>query len=211
MDTSPSSRSAASTTGCWQSCPVWMRPDRSHSTHQEAQSQNRSPRCSFTFGVDFGPTAIGFETDCPSPGLAKLFCRPSTTRKANASHSYAKTLAECEPKRPTESNTSSSAQPSVADANQNLSKRQGNRLAKTLSLPPVQRQEIDWQLEELERWTKRMNDLEVIIINRCQGDAMVDRIRTIPGCAHYSALSLVCRVGDLIDFPKARASLTTGD
>ncbi|WP_431197880.1 IS110 family transposase [Rhodopirellula bahusiensis] len=76
---------------------------------------------------------------------------------------------------------------------------------KTLALPPVQRQEMDWQLEELERWTKRMNDLEVLIINQCQGDAMVDRIRTTPGCAHYSALSLVCRVGDPHRFPKGKS------
>lgn len=76
---------------------------------------------------------------------------------------------------------------------------------KTLSLPPVQRNEMDWHLEELERWTKRMNELEVIIIERCQGDPMVDLIRTIPGCAHYSALSLVCRVGNPDRFPKGKS------
>lgn len=76
---------------------------------------------------------------------------------------------------------------------------------KTLDLPDVQRCEMDWHLEELERWTKRMNDLEVIIIERSQGDAMVDLLRTIPGCAHYSALSLVCRVGEPSRFPKGKS------
>ena len=76
---------------------------------------------------------------------------------------------------------------------------------KDLKLPPVQRAEMNWHLEELERWTKRMVDLEVIIIERCQDDAMVDRIRSIPGCAHYSALSLVCRVGDPTRFPKGKS------
>lgn len=76
---------------------------------------------------------------------------------------------------------------------------------KTVKLPPVQRAEMDWHLEELERWTRRMSDLEVLIIERCQGDAMVDLVRTIPGCAHYSALSLVCRVGDPKRFPKGKS------
>lgn len=75
----------------------------------------------------------------------------------------------------------------------------------TLQLPTIQRQEMDWHLEELKRWTKRMHDLEEVIIERCQGDAMVDLIRTIPGCAHYSALSLVCRVGDPNRFPKGKS------
>ncbi len=76
---------------------------------------------------------------------------------------------------------------------------------KSLALPPVQREEMNWHLEELERWTKRMTDLEVIIIERCQGDAMVDLIRTIPGCAHYIALSLVCRVGNPDRFPQGKS------
>ncbi|QEG40466.1 IS110 family RNA-guided transposase [Roseimaritima ulvae] len=76
---------------------------------------------------------------------------------------------------------------------------------KTVELPPCERAEMDWHLDELERWTTRMNDLEVQIIERSKDDPVVTRLRTIPGCAHYSALSLVCRVGDPHRFPKGKS------
>lgn len=76
---------------------------------------------------------------------------------------------------------------------------------KTIKLPNSQRAEMDWHLEEFDRWSKRMTELEVTIITRGKGVDEVERLRTIPGAGYYSALSLACRVGDPDRFPKGKS------
>jgi len=76
---------------------------------------------------------------------------------------------------------------------------------KVLKLPDGDRAEMDWHLEELERWTKRMLTLEEQIIRRAQGLDSVERLRTIPGVSYFSALTLACRIGDPSRFPKGKS------
>ena len=66
---------------------------------------------------------------------------------------------------------------------------------KVVKLPSCDRVEMDWHLEELERFTRRMESLETQIVQRCVGDPMIDLIRTIPGCGYYNRViaGLPCR------------------
>ena len=61
---------------------------------------------------------------------------------------------------------------------------------KIVKLPQGDRAEMDWHLEEFERWTERMLSLEEQIASRAQGLESVELLRTIPGVGYYSALSL---------------------
>jgi len=76
---------------------------------------------------------------------------------------------------------------------------------KTVKLPDCDRAEMDWHLEELQRWSKRMLSLEEQIIKRAKGNELVELLRTIPGVGYYSALALACRVGDPNRFPKGKS------
>lgn len=76
---------------------------------------------------------------------------------------------------------------------------------KTVELPDGQRAEMDWHLEEFERWSQRMVDLEATILSRGKGVDAVERLRTIPGAGYYSAMSLACRVGDPHRFSKGKS------
>jgi transposase len=76
---------------------------------------------------------------------------------------------------------------------------------KTIKLPNSDRAEMDWHLEEFERWTQRMLSLEEQIIARAKGIESVELLRTIPGVGYYSALALTSRVGDPNRFPKGKS------
>jgi transposase len=76
---------------------------------------------------------------------------------------------------------------------------------KIVKLPQGDRAEMDWHLEEFERWTERMLSLEEQIITRARGLEEVELLRTIPGVGYYSALSLACRIGDPNRFPKGKS------
>ena len=76
---------------------------------------------------------------------------------------------------------------------------------KSIELPSGDRAEMDWQLDELERWSKRCAALEEQIIGRAQGLELVEILRTIPGVGYYIALTLACRIGDPTRFPKGKS------
>ena len=76
---------------------------------------------------------------------------------------------------------------------------------KTVKLPEADRAELDWHLEELERWTERMLSLEQQIISRAKGIEPVELLRTIPGVGYYSALTLSGRIGNPNRFPKGKS------
>lgn len=76
---------------------------------------------------------------------------------------------------------------------------------KTVKLPDCDRAEMNWHLDELQRWSKRMMTLEEQIIERARGNELVELLRTIPGVGYYSALALACRVGDPNRFPKGKS------
>ncbi len=76
---------------------------------------------------------------------------------------------------------------------------------KTLSLPLMERSEMDWHLDELARWTKRMLSLEEVINERAKGLESVEILRTIPGAGYYTSLALACRIGDANRFSKGKS------
>jgi transposase len=76
---------------------------------------------------------------------------------------------------------------------------------RSVELPTWDRQEMNYQLEELERLTARMQLLEQEIAQRAQGLEAVELLRTIPGCGYYTALALVCRIGDATRFPRGKS------
>lgn len=76
---------------------------------------------------------------------------------------------------------------------------------KERKLASVERTEMDWHLEELQRGSGRMNDLDVIVVERYRGNVIVDLIRTIPGRAHFRTLLLVCCIGGTERFPQGES------
>lgn len=76
---------------------------------------------------------------------------------------------------------------------------------KVLSLPNGDRAEMNWHLDELERWTKRCTSLEAEIRIRAQGLEEVKLLMTIPGVSYYSGLALSCRIGDATRFSKGKS------
>lgn len=67
---------------------------------------------------------------------------------------------------------------------------------KIVQVPKMDRLEMDWLLEEFERCTQRMKNLELQITSRAEGIDAVERLRTIPGVSYYTALAIASRVGD---------------
>ena len=76
---------------------------------------------------------------------------------------------------------------------------------RSVELPAWDRIEMNYQLEELERLTVRMQVLEQEITQRAQGLEAVELLRTIPGCGYYTALALACRIGDATRFPRGKS------
>jgi transposase len=76
---------------------------------------------------------------------------------------------------------------------------------KAVELPTWDRIEMDYHLQEFERLTKRMKELEDVIVSRAQGIEEVEILRTIPGCGYYLALGLACRIGDPHRFPRGKS------
>ena len=76
---------------------------------------------------------------------------------------------------------------------------------KTLSLPAVDRLELDHLLTDLEHIDRRIEDLEKVIAERCQASEDAVLLATIPGVAAFTATSLACRVGRVERFPRSRS------
>ena len=76
---------------------------------------------------------------------------------------------------------------------------------KTLELSEMDRSEMDWHLQELERWTKQMATLEETIIKRAKGLEVIVLLMTIPGVSYFTALALACRIGDPNRFAKGKS------
>ena len=76
---------------------------------------------------------------------------------------------------------------------------------KTIELPTWDRIEMDYHLQEFDRLSKRMKQLETAIVSRAQGIEEVEILRTIPGCGYYLALGLACRIGDPNRFQRGKS------
>jgi len=76
---------------------------------------------------------------------------------------------------------------------------------KTLTLPALDRLEMD---QLLARWTalsQQRDQLDRRIAERAALDPRVTLLRTTPGASHYTALALACRIGDIGRFPTPRS------
>ncbi len=74
---------------------------------------------------------------------------------------------------------------------------------KQVSLPEIDRLEMNFLLVDLERVQQRMDALEKVIIERCQNNDDTNLLRSIPGVSYFTATSLACRVGRVNRFPRA--------
>lgn len=76
---------------------------------------------------------------------------------------------------------------------------------KTLSLPAVDRMELDHLLSDLEHIDRRIEELEQVITQRCEVNEDAVLLASIPGVAAFTATSLACRVGRVERFPRAHS------
>ena len=76
---------------------------------------------------------------------------------------------------------------------------------KHVDLPTWDRQEMDFHLQQLQQQTSRMRELEAVICERCVDSPEIALLRTIPGCGHYMALALSCRIGQADRFPRGKS------
>lgn len=88
--------------------------------------------------------------------------------------------------------------------------QKGRCWLKTLSLPLVDRIEMDMLLAQWSLWDEQLDKLEEEIAKRtapAEGEIMsaAQLLSTIPGVTHYSGLALASRIGDVARFGRPRA------
>jgi len=89
--------------------------------------------------------------------------------------------------------------------------KKGRSWLKTVSLPEMDRMELDMLLEQWKLWDEQIAKLDEQIIRRVQqteeGQIMnqTQLLMTAPGVSFYSALTICCRIGDIRRFPSPRA------
>jgi transposase len=76
---------------------------------------------------------------------------------------------------------------------------------KEVTLPEIDRLEMDHLLTDLERVQERLKELERVIAERCGVSKEAALIATMPGVSHFTATSLACRVGRVERFPRAHS------
>ena len=76
---------------------------------------------------------------------------------------------------------------------------------KKLTLPTIDRLELDHLLADVEYIDRRIEELDKVIAERCEVSDDAALIATMPGVAAFTATSLACRVGRVQRFPRARS------
>ena len=74
-----------------------------------------------------------------------------------------------------------------------------------LTLPAIDRLEMDHLLADLEQIQKRVDELEKVIAERCGASEDAVLLSTMPGVGHFTAVSLACRVGGVKRFPRSHS------
>jgi transposase len=74
-----------------------------------------------------------------------------------------------------------------------------------LVLPAMDRLEMNYLLVDLVQAQQRVLELEKVIAERSANSKDAQLVRSIPGVSHFTATSLVCRVGRVERFPRARS------
>ena len=74
-----------------------------------------------------------------------------------------------------------------------------------LTLPAIDRLEMNQHLERWTLWDQQLFELDEILAQRSVSNPSASLIKTIPGIADYAALGLACRIGDVRRFPRPRS------
>jgi transposase len=74
-----------------------------------------------------------------------------------------------------------------------------------LVLPEMDRLEMDFLLEDLTHAQQRLRALQKVIAERCSQNDDAKLLKSMPGVADYTAISLASRVGRVERFPRARS------
>ncbi len=75
--------------------------------------------------------------------------------------------------------------------------------AKKLVLSNMDRLELDYLLADLERIKQRINELQEVIVQRCDAREDAKLLTSMPGVSHFTATALACRVADVSRFPRS--------
>ncbi len=76
---------------------------------------------------------------------------------------------------------------------------------KKLSLPKVDRLEMDYLLSDLEHIEHRIKELETVIGERCASSKEAVLLTSMPGVGRFTAIALACRVGRIERFPRSHS------
>lgn len=74
---------------------------------------------------------------------------------------------------------------------------------KKLVLPKMDRMEMDYLLADLERIDQRIDELQAVIVERCNAHEEATLLTSMPGVSHFTATALASRVGDVKRFPRS--------
>jgi transposase len=76
---------------------------------------------------------------------------------------------------------------------------------KKLSLPEIDRLEMDYLLADLEHIEQRVKQLEKVIDERCALSKEAVLLTSMPGVGRFTAIALACRVGRVERFPRSHS------
>ena len=76
---------------------------------------------------------------------------------------------------------------------------------KELTLPEIDRLEMNHWLTDIELVQKRVKDLEQVIAQHCGVSKEAVLLSSMPGVSYFTATSLACRVGRVERFPRAQS------
>jgi len=76
---------------------------------------------------------------------------------------------------------------------------------KKLSLPEVDRLEMDYLLADLEHIQQRVKELEKVIDERCASSKEAVLLTSMPGVGRFTAIALACRIGRVERFPRSHS------
>jgi transposase len=83
--------------------------------------------------------------------------------------------------------------------------RAGLAWLKQLTLPEIDRLEMNHLLADLEQVQGRRKELEQLIAQRCGVSAEAVLLSSMPGVSYFTAVALACRVGRVERFPRAHS------
>lgn len=76
---------------------------------------------------------------------------------------------------------------------------------KKLSLPTIDRLEMDYLLADLEHAERRVKQLEAVIEERCASSKEAVLLTSMPGVGSFTGIALACRVGRVERFPRSHS------